>query len=69
MAFGGNKGGFSGLGQCFQYLLVGSVPLVGNDRVGGCLGQQDIRAVDVTGLSGGEVEAGWIAQGILGGMD
>lgn len=49
--------------------FIGIIGLVGNHRMGGHIGQQNIRTIQIASLSWRQKEAGGVAHGIDGGVD
>ena len=69
IGFGRDDGALAGSFERCDDPLVGIEALVGDHGVGLDQRQQDIRAVEIAGLSGREREAGRIAQSIDRGID
>ena len=59
----------AGPSKRFDHPLAGIEGHVGDHRIGGDRGEKRIGAVEIMGLSRGEVEAGRIAERIDGGID
>ena len=68
-AFWRNDRGLAGLVKRLDHARVGIEGLVGDHDLGGQVGKQCISAVQIMSLPGREMEAGWIAERINGGID
>lgn len=69
VGLGRNHGRFPGLRQRLEHPFVGIVALIGNDNGRGESRQQHLGPFQITSLSGRQVKAGRVAQGIHRGMD
>jgi len=69
VGFGWNDDGLAGLLQRLDHPFIGIKGLIGNDRVGGHVGEQDIGTIKIMGLSWREMKAGGVPQRIAGGVD
>lgn len=69
IGFWWNDDGLARLLQRSDHPFIGIKGLIGNDRVGGQVGEQNIGPIKIMGLSWREMKAGGVPQRITGGVD